>query len=149
MKFVGLVNSIWNPWGVIKMCWKVKYIPLLFMNSNMNSKMCPKRKKKKKKKNTIAKRNERRSKQVLPQVWWKGTEKSNIYSYYLWTVIIYIWLFNSLLSSHPSVTFTIYKTHKLYFSTTFWLKIDITKVLTHLKIILLSYFQFSTKIICI
>ena len=129
MKFVGFVNSTRNPWGVIKMSWKVKYIPLLFMNSNM----CPKEKKNT---HTIAKCNKRRSKQILPQVWWKGAEKSNIYGYYLWTVIIYIWPF-SLFSSHPWVTCTVYKTHKLYFSAIFSLKINITKVFTHLKIILL------------
>ena len=38
---------------------------------------------------------------------------------------------------------TVYETHKSHFSATFLLKIGLIVLFTHLKIILLQYFQFS------
>ena len=39
--------------------------------------------------------------------------------------------------------YTIHRSHKFHFSTTFSLKIDLTALFTHLKIILLQHFQFQ------
>ena len=39
--------------------------------------------------------------------------------------------------------YTVYVTHKLHFSATFSLKMGLTALFTHFKIILLQYFQFS------
>ena len=44
--------------------------------------------------------------------------------------------------SHQWIQCTVYETHKLFFSATFSLKISPTVLFTHLKIILLQYFQF-------
>ena len=53
-----------------------------------------------------------------------------------------IWLFNPFLA-HQWIPCTVHKTHKSHFSTTFSLKMGLTVLFTHLKIILLQYFQFS------
>ena len=55
-----------------------------------------------------------------------------------------IWLFNHFLT-YKWVLYTIYETYKYHFSIIFSLKIDLTVLFTHLKIILLQYFQFSTN----
>ena len=49
------------------------------------------------------------------------------------------------------VPYIVHRTHKLLFSTKFLLKMSLTALFTHLKIILLQYFQFSvfSKISCI
>ena len=39
--------------------------------------------------------------------------------------------------------YTVYRSYKFHFSTTFSLKIDLTILFTHLKIILLQHFQFQ------
>jgi len=47
--------------------------------------------------------------------------------------------------SHQWVLCTVHETHKPHFSVTFSLKMGLTTLFTYLKIILLQYFQFSTK----
>ena len=63
-------------------------------------------------------------------------------SYCSWTVAIVYWLFNPLLSI-LWIPWTVHETHKLHFSVTFSLKMGPTTLFTHLKIILLQYFQFQ------
>ena len=50
-----------------------------------------------------------------------------------------------LFFAHQWVLCTIHKTHTSYFSVIFSLKISLTVLFTHLKIILLQCFQFSAK----
>ena len=45
--------------------------------------------------------------------------------------------------AHQWVSCTVHKTHTPYFLVIFSLKIGLTVLFTHLKIILLQYFQFS------
>ena len=65
---------------------------------------------------------------------------------------IYVWLFfffflgRSAFQVWQWVPCTIHKTHKSLFSTKLSLKINHTALFTHLKIILLQYFQFSVKL---
>ena len=63
--------------------------------------------------------------------------KSHCYGYCSWTVAV---IFD--FSAHQWVPCTVYGTHKSHFSATFSLKMDSTVLFTHLKIILLQYFQF-------
>ena len=59
--------------------------------------------------------------------------------YCLWTVAN----FSTHFQPHQWVMCTVHGTHKLHFSSIFSLKIGPTVLFTHLKIILLQYFQFS------
>ena len=52
------------------------------------------------------------------------------------------WLF-PVNSAHQRILCTVHETHKLHFSATFSLKMGLMILFTHLKIILLQYFQFS------
>ena len=61
--------------------------------------------------------------------------------YYTWIVADFSYFFVPL--SLQWVPYTVYGTHKYHFSTIFSLKIGLTILFTHLKIILLQCFQFQ------
>ena len=58
-------------------------------------------------------------------------------------VCLFGFFFQAVIVDFSREQCTVHGTHKLHFSVTFSLKIGPTILFTHLKIILLQYFQFS------
>ena len=70
---------------------------------------------------------------------------SPLFLFFLFILVVIFEFFFFRVHHISAGLYIVYGTHKLHFLATFLLKISPTVLFTHLKIILLQYFQFSVK----